>query len=139
MPAGRPPKPTELKKRQGNPGKRPLPGGGELAVVPPAEIGAWEKPARQVMSEVMAAGVAWIATTDTPKAALLLEALEDYERLRSTPGTPPKEIRDARKEISGLMSELGFDPTARARLGLAEVKAQAQVSKLEEMRRKRDG
>jgi hypothetical protein len=46
-----------------------------------------------------------------------------------------KQLRELNKEISDWLSVLGFDPSARARLGLAEVKA---MSKLEDLRARRD-
>jgi hypothetical protein len=85
------------------------------------------------LDAVLTAGVHWIAATDAPKVALLRHALEDYERLRAA-GASPKDVREGRAEVAKLLSELGFDPTARAKLGLAEVKAQ---SKLEELRARR--
>ena len=131
---GRPPKPIEQKRKTGNPGRRPLPSVANIAAVPAITAELHDLSTGDAMSRVLEAGVSWIASTDSPKVALLREAIEDYELLRS--GAPtPKDLREARAEIGRLMSELGFDPTARARLGLAEVKAQ---SKLEEMRARRN-
>ena len=92
----------------------------------------------QALERVLGAGVGWLATTDGPAVALLRDAVEDYARLRSIDGMPPKEVRDARTQVMALLSQLGFDPTARARLGLAEVTAR---SKLDEIaaRRKASG
>ena len=42
-----------------------------------------------------------------------------------------KALRDLDRQLIPLLGELGFNPAARARLGLAEVKTQ---SKLEELR-----
>ena len=86
---------------------------------------------------MLAQGVIWLGQTDAPTVAMLREAMEDYERLRATPGVPPREVRETRKEVTGLLSQLGFDPTARARLGLAEVKAKSKHEELEERRQKR--
>lgn len=131
---GRPPKPLEQKRRTGNPGKRPLPALANIAAVPAIDAELHDLSTGDAMDRVLEAGVTWIASTDAPKVSLLREAIEDYERLRA--GAPtPKDLRDARQEVGRLMSELGFDPTARARLGLAEVKAQ---SKLDEMKARRD-
>ena len=41
------------------------------------------------------------------------------------------------KTILSCLSQLGFDPTARARLGLAEVKAEDTLEKLKARRDKR--
>jgi hypothetical protein len=132
-----PPKPIEAKRRQGTYRPDRDPSRGALAVVGAVEPAELQFSAAETLESVLRAGVVWLASTDAPKVVLLREALEDYEALREARGTvPPKELRDARTEISKLMSDLGFDPAARARLGLAEVKA---ASKLEELRSKRSG
>jgi phage terminase small subunit len=41
-------------------------------------------------------------------------------------------LRDLDKQIIGLLSNLGFDPAARARLGLAEVKTKTKLEALRE-------
>lgn len=129
-----PPKPVELKKRQGTYRKDRDPSRGALVPVPPIGTELTELDPSMALSAVLTAGVHWIAATDSPKVALLRHALEDYERLRAA-GASPKDIREGRAEVAKLLSELGFDPTARAKLGLAEVKAQ---SKLEEIRARRN-
>jgi hypothetical protein len=131
---GRPPKPIEQKRRTGNPGKRPLPASGSLAVVPAVAAADHELSVDEALDRVLGAGVHWLARTDGPTIALLRDAVEDYAQLRGTPGVPPKEVREARAQVMALLSQLGFDPTSRSRLGLAEVKAQ---SKLEEIRARR--
>ena len=133
MPAGRPPKPIEQLKRQGT-YRADRHGGPNLAPVPPIPAEMHELDPSSAMDAVLEAGVHWIAQTDAPKVALLRDALEDYAALRAA-GASAKDVREARQDVSKLMSELGFDPTARARLGLAEVKA---ASKLEEMAARRD-
>jgi P27 family predicted phage terminase small subunit len=54
------------------------------------------------------------------------------DRLVSNPAI--KDLRNAEKQLRDWLSDLGFTPTARARLGLAEVRRQ---SKLEELLAKR--
>jgi hypothetical protein len=138
MPAGRPPKPLEQKRRTGNPGKRPLPGS-SLAVVAavspePAFLDPFE-----VMVSVLEQGAPWLAATDATKLAMLRETLEERSVVRAQvmeTGSPDlrKALRELDKQAASLLSECGFDPAARSRLGLAEVKA---ASKLEELRAKR--
>ena len=41
-----------------------------------------------------------------------------------------KELRAVNKEIRDIASVLGFDPTARSRLGLAEIKAETKLTEL---------
>jgi erythromycin esterase-like protein len=134
MPAGRPPKPVELKKRQGTYRVDRDQSRGNLVPVPPIGSDVTQFDPSTALDSVLTAGVHWIASTDAPKVCLLREAMEDYARLRNA-GASAKDVREARAEVAKLLSELGFDPTARAKLGLAEVKAQ---SKLEEMKARRD-
>jgi hypothetical protein len=131
---GRPPKPIEQKKRQGTYRPDRDPSRGALAVVEAIPAQVHDLSPAAAMEQVLFAGVTWLAVTDSPKVALLREALEDYEALRAG-ASAPRDVREARAEVSKLLGELGFDPTARARLGLAEVKAQ---TKLEELRARRD-
>lgn len=130
---GRPPKPIEQKRRQGTYRKDRDPSHGNLAAVPAIPHELHDLEPVEAMDRVLADGVHWIAKTDAIKVSLLREALEDYAILRSA-GASAKDVREARTEVARLLGELGFDPTARARLGLAEVKAQ---SKLEELRARR--
>lgn len=132
MPAGRPPRPIEQKRRLGNPGKRPLPAAGVLAAVPAADASVLDLPAREAVERVVEEGY-WLAASDAPTVALLREAVEDYQRLRSA-GSAPREIREARAEVERLAGLCGFNPRERSRLGLAEVKA---ASKLEQLRKSR--
>ena len=133
-PVGRPPTPIEKKRRTGNPGKRALPDAGNLAPVPAIEPMAHERSVEQALEDVLGAGVHWIASTDSMLVSLLREAVESYAELRDDPRSTAKEIREARKEVSDLLRDLGFTPGERSRLGLAEVKA---ASKLEELRARR--
>ncbi len=131
---GRPPKAIEEKRRLGNPGKRALPSAGALAVVAPVEPSDYELAATDSLDKVLEAGVHWIASTDGPKVALLREALEYLEQLKADPRTKPAEVTAQFKAVSSMLSDLGFDPTARSRLGLAEVKAQSTLEKLRAQR-----
>jgi hypothetical protein len=112
-----------VKRALGNPGKRPLPTEGALAAVPALELETHELTVPQALERVLHAGVRWLGQTDAPTVALLRDALEDYAVLRGSPGADPKNVIAARKQVMELLSSLGFDPTARSRLGLAEVKA----------------
>ena len=114
---GRPPTPTEVKRKRGTArADRGVPKNGLAVVTPIAD--EHELTVEEAMRRVLGAGVSWLASTDGPAVALLRDAVEDYARLRAIDGMPPKEVRDARAQVMALMSQLGFDPTARARLGL---------------------
>ena len=132
MTRGRPPKPVELKRRLGNPGKRPLPL--PAGHVDPLAADGWGLSPAEALGRVMDEGVPWLAETDLPTVALLGQALELHGRA-VTSGS----LRDlilVQRHIAGLLSQLGFDPTARARLGLAEVRTE---SKLEDLRAEASG
>ena len=74
---------------------------------------------------------------DLPALTLLRQLLEERTDLRvgALAGSTEdrKALRDLDKQVMSLMGDLGFNPAARARLGLAEVKAQ---SKLDELRQR---
>lgn len=132
---GRPPKPTEEKRLLGNPGKRPIAGGAELAIVAPLPVTMADQSPRDAFEKVMQYGVAWLAATDAPTVALLRELLEERGELKALvdggASSERRALRDLDKQIISLLAQLGFDPASRARLGLAEVRA---ASKLEGIR-----
>ena len=138
MPGGRPRKPAEEKRRLGNPGKRALPTQGNVVLMPAVPTDAADMPPADAMSYVLEHGRSWLGQTDSVAVALLREALEERAEIRAAARAGSTEARKALREIDkqiiGQLSALGFDPAARARLGLAEVKA---ASKLEELRRAR--
>lgn len=128
------PTPTEVKRKRGNPGRRPLPKPGELRPVPALSTEPTDVPVEVAMERVLAAGY-WLASSDAPMVALFRDAVEDYARLRDAPGVAAKEIRDARAEVMKLASTLGFDPTSRSSLGLAEVTARSKLDEIQQRRR----
>lgn len=141
MPTGRPPKPIEAKRRTGNPGKRALPKAGALAAVPAVTLEPEDLDPAATFSAVLDDGRVWLARTDAVGLSLLRESLEERAELRtavlaSGSADARKALRELDKQIIAHLSALGFDPSARARLGLAEVKA---ATTLEKLRRSRDG
>jgi hypothetical protein len=104
-----------------------------LAVVPEVSADGWELAPKLVLDRIMSAGADWLAGTDEIALAMLREALELHERSKISGS-----IRDqiaAQQNVTVMLSALGFEPTARARLGLAKV---ATVSKLEALRQKHE-
>lgn len=164
MPVGRPPKPVEVRRRAGNPGKRPLP---EPKTALPAANGVprtpngLKTPGKRLWGQVWALGQAWLTPgldyNTVELAARAFDEIADYRadlarygRLLEEPiATPSGEIvgtrlvanpaegmlRRAEKQLAGWLSALALTPTDRARLGLAQVKAQSKLEELTARRR----
>jgi hypothetical protein len=85
------------------------------------------------MERICAEGVSWLAITDAAAVSMLREALEERrdirERVMAGSGER-KELRELDKQIISQLSALGFDPTARSRLGVAEVRRASALDEL---------
>ena len=97
----------------------------------------------QLWCEVYEAGGLWISSqTDTQLLQMVCELLDRREILREEFLADPTErkvnmsLLETEKLIQTSLSLLGFTPSDRARLGLAEVK---RTSKLEELMERRLG
>ena len=139
---GRPPKPIEVKRITGNPGHRPLPDAGAIQLLPqatstPQPSRALGEHGRALWDRVWSMGVQWISpTSDLEILLLTCEAIDEradlrLEVLQSGDRQLRRGLRELDRQIVASLSELGFTPTARSRLGVAEVKA---ASKIEMMR-----
>lgn len=142
-----PPKPIELKRKLGNPGKQVLPKENETILIPAIE--KIPDPHRQLFdaglelwNRTWSMGQLWISPkTDIELLLMTCEMLDERVRLRAFVWNNPdswrdrKALRELEKNITNNLSLLGFTPTDRSRLGVAEVKAK---SKLEELRAKRE-
>jgi hypothetical protein len=146
MPAGRPPKPLEQKRRLGNPGKRPLPE--PITVLAPSEPAATRAAfadGRALLQHVLDNGAsAWIGPTDVA-ADILVVLYDDWLRAREAWLVSGfKDDFKAYDAITGrlqvCLSTLGLNPSDRGRLGLAEVQAKATgLSALREARASKAG
>jgi hypothetical protein len=137
-PRGRPPKPVEQHRRTGtfNAGKHNR---GALVAVEPVSLEPFQRQAADLFADIMQAGSAWFARTDGVQLAMLRESLEERERLLPVAESSTearKQLRELNREIADWLTQLGFNPTARARLGLAEVKAASTLEKLQAKRSK---
>jgi hypothetical protein len=135
-PRGRPPKPVEQHRRTGtfNAGKHNR---GALVAVEPVDLEPFQRQAADLFADIMQAGSAWFARTDGVQLAMLRESLEERERLLPVAESSTearKQLRELNREIADWLTQLGFNPTARARLGLAEVKAASTLEKLQAKR-----
>ena len=163
---GRPPKPVEVHRRNGNPSRKDLPVPAvvldPIDVIPPppdelGEIGAAAWPV------IWRTAGPWLSRDlDAPQVQMVCAAYDEIDSLRRqvqaaghvvhvplvTPKGPAIDpatgdgmtkpmanpavqmMRDAEKQLQSWLSDLGFSPTARARLGIAEVKRQSKIEEL---------
>ena len=161
MPGGRPPKPVEVHRRNGNPSRKNLPV--PVTVLRPVRNGTPAPPpelgqrGQDFWLAVWQAGSAWLSPgLDQPMVEEVcritdevtghLDDITDHGRLIEEPiatasgdvvGTrlvsnpALMNLRRAEESRRRGLIELGFTPTARARLGLAQVVIATQASKLE--------
>lgn len=136
-----PPTPVEKRRRLGNPSGRPLPDIEETGTILPASNGHMPDPlrplgiaGRMTWDHVLKAGAVWIGETDVPLLQKVCEQIDEQQALRMKvlENAPRREgwrdrkhLRDIDEQIRRALSELGLTPTARTRLGLAQVTAQA--------------
>lgn len=143
---GRPPKPIEQKRRLGNPGKRKLP---ETEIVLAASTSVPEPirplldPGRAFWDRVWSGGAVWISqSTDIEMVQMLCEQIDErhqlrYIVLRDREGNlwrQRSQLRKLDQQIMLGLSMLGFTPTDRTRLGLAEVKFESKLDKYRKQR-----
>lgn len=152
MPRGRPPKPIELKRRTGrthntDSGGRKLPEIQGTIVktvdVPDVPDGLRDRGQREWVN-IWTAGQAWLAPQqDFYWVEMIAHAYDEIEEYRATIAKDGltslgsqgqmvahpliAEIRRAEAVIMKALSILGFSPSDRARLGLAEVKRQSAL------------
>lgn len=143
---GRPTKPIEQKRLLGNPGRRPLPEEGELIQLEPVtEIPEPSRPlgkyGLELWERIWNMGTTWVSpTSDLELLLMTCEMVDERWNLRVSvlkDGDPKnrRALRELEKGIVGNLSLLGFSPSDRTRLGVAEVKAK---SKLEELMSRRN-
>ena len=146
MPAGRPSKPTELKRKLGNPGRRPLPESNMVQYLP--AVVSVPDPARPLLKygkefwdKVWGSGLSWIsANTDAELLLMTCELVDERWNLRvrvmqSNDWRERRALRELDDRIIRNLSLLGFTPADRSKLGVAEVKA---ISKMEALKRRAD-
>lgn len=147
-PRGRPPVPTEVKRRRGTARPDRVPAAGNVIALPGAD-GIPSVPegishaARLFWERAWDAGVIWLSPVsdiDTVEQACRLFDGVTVARERYMATREPADARAwvaLSAELRSTLSALGFDPTARARLGVAEVKAASAIDKLIERRQDR--
>lgn len=139
MPAGRPSRPIEQKRLLGNPGKRAMPNN-TIVLARANTIPEPRRPllkyGQELWDMVWSLGANWISPqTDSELLLMTCEMVDERWNLRIKvmQTDDPKlrrGLRELDRQLVSNLSLLGFSPTDRSRLGVAEVKA---ASKLEEL------
>ena len=147
-----PPKPNELKRAQGNPGKRPMKALATVTVIPQAAAKAPEhlSPASKELWTRLRETAFWISNTDQSSLQLLCEKLDrrseiiaklqnsdfvlftdkNYAYANPLVGM----LSTIETEITKLFSLLGLTSTDRSRLGVAEVRVRSKLEELAQAR-----
>jgi P27 family predicted phage terminase small subunit len=154
MTAGRPPKPTEQKRKNGNPGQRKLPDLKNVISLPPIKGDAplHLSDAGQKMWADVKAMAPWIANTDGKLLIELCEKMDKkYELKEKLAATDYVLFTDkgyayanplfgmlntVENDIIKLLSLLGLTPVDRSKLGVAEVTAKGKLAQLLEQQKK---
>ncbi len=161
-PAGRPAKPIEAHRLAGNPSKKQLPGApmpgeglaGSANVPTPADSLA--DAGTQLWYHVWTAGKQWLAPeSDRTIVTLLCEAQDEYEEIRSKIQSGEVEryyvtangqmvthplvtqLGNLRTQMTAWLAAIGFSPSDRSRLGLAEVRVRDDLDDLQRRRLER--
>jgi len=136
-----PPKPNEIKRKLGNPGKRPLPELKNIITlpmanetpIPPRPLGA---EGLKLWNRIWDSGKTWISpNTDIELVTILCESMDERTQLRLAVlrGTDWRDrvaLRSLEAQLVSILSTLGLNPTQRGRLGVAEVKARGALEDL---------
>lgn len=138
----RPKKPTELKRRLGNPGKRRLAEpGATLPMVKDMPEPFW--PLGKDGRAAWRHGRASLAASDAMVVQLYADATDDYVALRNElhergfadPALwrERKQLLDLANQVNDLAKALGLSPAGRAQLGVAEVPTQEDLAHLHDL------
>jgi hypothetical protein len=141
--AGRPTTPIEIKRRRGTAPAVPPTNVVQLRPVedmpePPADL---QFEGRALWAQAWQRGVVWLAPLSDTYAVLLACRLADNLATAREVYSETRDPADGRMitsfahELASALASLGFDPSARTKLGVAEV---TRVSKLAELRRTGD-
>ena len=153
MSVGQPPKPIEVKRRNGNPGKRKLPDQNKIITLtrfssaPPEHLG---EVGAKLWSEILDMAP-WIANTDSKGLLELCEKMELKKEIQAK--LKPAEyllytdkgyayqnplfgmLTTVQADIMKNLSLLGLTPSDRSKLGVAEVKAMGKLEELLQSKR----
>jgi hypothetical protein len=142
-----PPKPTERKRKTGNPGKRPLPAIASVIALPMApETPTPPRPlgpeGLKLWNRIWDSGRTWVSpTSDIELVILLCESMDERTQLRLTVlrGSDWRDrvaLRSLESQVVSMLSALGLTPIDRSKLGVAEVTAKGKLAQLLEQQKK---
>lgn len=135
-----PAKPIEQKRLLGNPGKRAMPKADSTLALP----GGWVEPLRELQEDgqqlwdsVFKYGELWVSSrTDIHLLQMTCEQLDRRAMLNQLLPMDPTDknvlmrLAELEKLITSNLGLLGFTPSDRSRLGLAEIKAKSKLQEL---------
>ncbi len=138
-----PPKPTEVKRRIGNPGNRPLPAVASVTALPaadgvPVPLRPLLNQGQRMWERIWSEGAIWLSPhTDIELVQMLAETMDEREGLRGYVLSGEAEWRDRvalrsiDDQIKSMLSALGFTPVDRTRMGVAEVRSMSKLEALQ--------
>ena len=133
--SGRRPKPVEQKRRLGNLGGRRLPSQAEIIALP-SLVNEMPEPHRplgqhgkELWQRIWSSGAAWLRPVfDGDIVLMACEMTDERTVLRQIVFTQSgawrerRALREIDRQITSLLSQIGFSPTDRATLGIGEHK-----------------
>lgn len=136
-----PPKPNELKRKLGNPGKRAMPKQNNVILLPSApEPPETPRPlgseGQKLWDRIWNAGRGWVSpTTDIEHVLILCESMDERTvlRLAVLRGSDWRDrvaLRTLDHQLTSMLSALAFNPVDRTRLGVAEIKEASALDNL---------
>jgi hypothetical protein len=133
--SGRRPKPVEQKLRLGNVGKRKLPDRASIVALPNLAVDVPEPHrtlgthGRALWDRVWSSGAAWLRPAlDGDLVLMACEMTDERQQLRAIVFTQQgawrerRALREIDRQITSMLSQIGFSPTDRATLGIGEHK-----------------
>jgi P27 family predicted phage terminase small subunit len=150
------PTPLERKRKLGNPGKRSIPQSDSTIALDPLDVksipDSLQETGREFWLRSVEVASDWLSGSDARLLQLTAEALDRRHNILKTldeegwtvktdKGYPYKHplaglLVDLEKQIGQWLAQLGFNPTDRSRLGVAEVKPKGTLELLRERAQK---